>query len=83
MILGRGTDNEGRYVNHLLADCNMSLEDQDTSVMDGLCESALHDESLETSFHELRDGQTKHIIELALRFFQETNPHHSSDESLT
>ena len=66
VILGRCTNNERGDVNHLFADSNVSLEDEDTSVMDRLCEVALHDEGLETSFHELRDGQTKYIIELTL-----------------
>ena len=66
VILGGGTNNEGGDVNHLFADSNVSLEDEDTSVMDRLCEVTLDDKGLETSFHELRDGQTKHIIELSL-----------------
>lgn len=66
MVLRGGTDDEGWNVHHLLSDSDVSLEDEHTGVMDGLCKSALDDEGLEASFHELGDGQTEHIIELAL-----------------
>lgn len=83
MGLGRDTNHEGGNVNGLLADGDVTLLDKDTGVMDGVGESALLDESLESSLKELRGGQTENVIELALVVLQETEAHHSADQGLT
>ena len=83
MLLGGDADHEGGNVNGLLANGDVALLDHDSGVMDGVSESALLDEGLESSLKELRGGQTEDVIELALVVLQETETHHSADEGLT
>jgi len=52
-------------------------------MVDAVSELSLHDESLESAFHELTDGQTEDVIELAFRVFEETKSYHAANESLT
>jgi hypothetical protein len=70
-------------VDHLFADSNVLLADENTSVMDGVSKLALDNESLETAFQELSNGQTEDVIELALRVLKETKTHHAADKGLT
>ena len=67
----------------MLANGNVSLSDEHSGVMDGKSNVSLHHEGLETSFHELGDGKTKDVIELALRFVEETETDHTADEGIT
>ena len=83
VLLGADTHHEGGDVDHGLANGDVSLEDEDTGVVNGVGEVALLDESLESALEELGGGQTEHIIELALVVLQETESHHSADEGLT
>lgn len=83
MLLGGDSHHEGGDVDHLLADGDVSLSDQNTGVVHGLGELLLHDEGLESSLHELRDGQTEDIIEFALGVLEETKSDHASNKGLT
>ena len=66
MLLGRNTDHEGGDVDQLLADSDVLLSDEDTGVMNGLGNLSLHDEGLESAFHELGNGEAEDVIELSL-----------------
>ena len=80
----RGTsDHERGNGDHLLADGDVSLSDEDTGLMDGSGEVSLDNEGLETSFHELVDGQTEDVIELSLVLVEETKSDHSLDKGIT
>jgi hypothetical protein len=83
VLLGRNTDHEGGNVDHLLANGDVLLADQHAGVMDRVSELALHHEGLQTAFHELGDGQTQDVIELALRLLEETKTNHTAEEGLT
>lgn len=83
MGLGGDTDHEGGNIDGLLANSDVTLLDEDTSVMDRVGESTLLDESLESSLHELGGGQTEDVIELALVVLEESETDHSADEGLT
>jgi hypothetical protein len=83
VLLGRNTDHEGGDVDQLLADRDVLLSDEDTGVMDGVGNLSLHDEGLESAFHELGNGQTKDVIELSLRFLEEAEADHAGEEGLT
>lgn len=74
---------EGWDVDHLLANSDVSLGDEDASVMDGGGELSLLDQSLKSSLKELGGGQTENVIELALVILQKSKSNHSSDEGLT
>jgi len=81
--LGGDADHEGGDVDSLLANSDVTLLDEDTGVMDGVGDSALLDEGLESSLEELRGGQTEDVIELALVVLEEAETDHSADEGLT
>ena len=83
VLLGRDTDHEGRDVDHLLTDSDVLLSDEDASVVHGVGDLSLHDEGLETTFHELGNGETKDVIELSLRLLEETETDHAGEEGLT
>ena len=61
----------------------MTLEDEDTGVVDGVGQVALLDEGLKSTLKELRRGQTEHVIELALVVLQQTESDHAADQGLT
>ena len=83
MLLGGDSHHEGGNVDHLLADGDVSLSDENAGVVNGLSELSLLDLGLETSLKELGGGQTEHIIELSLGVLKESEAHHTSDEGLT
>jgi len=60
------TDEEGRNVHELLANTDVTLKDQDTSVMDGASELGLEDDGLETTLKEVLVLKSKNVIELVL-----------------
>ena len=65
VLLRGGSHEERGDVNHLFADGNVTASDQNTGVVDRGSQLALENESLQTSLHELRNGQTQNVIELA------------------
>jgi len=82
-LLGGSSHEERGDVDHLLADSDVSLSDEDTGLMDGSGKVSLDNEGLESSFHELVDGQTEHVIELSLVLVEETESDHALDEGIT
>jgi len=67
----------------LLADSDVSLSDEDSSVVHGVGELSLGDEGLKSSLHELVDGETEDVIELSLVLLEEAELDNSPDESVT
>jgi len=82
-LLGGASDDEGGGVNHLLADSDVALTDEDARLMDGSGKVTSDNEGLESALHELRDGQSKDVIEFALILVEETETDHASDEGIT
>jgi len=84
LLFSVSSDHERWDVDQILADSDMSLFNQDSSVMD---RSGVHvvseDDSLKSSFHELGDGETQDIIELVFTFVEETQSETSSQEGST
>lgn len=83
MLLLADAHEEGWNVDHLSADGDVSLSDEDARVVNGLGELSLLDLGLEATLKELGGGQSEHIIELPLVLLQESEAHHTSDEGLT
>jgi hypothetical protein len=77
------SDEERGDINHLFADGNVSLSDENASLMYGSSEVSLDNEGLESTFHELVDGQTEDVIELSLVLVEETKSDHALDEGIT
>ena len=67
----------------MLSNGDVSLSDKDSGVMDAGSELSLGNEGLESSFHELVNGQTEDVIELSLVLLQQTELDNSSNESVT
>jgi len=82
-LLGGASDEERGDVDHLLADLDVSLSDEDSGLVDGSGEVSLDDEGLESALHELVDGQTQDVIELSLVLVKETKSDHALDEGIT
>jgi hypothetical protein len=61
----------------------VSLSDEDTGVMDGLGESKFEDLSLQSSFQEIFDLKTEHVIELHAVFVQHTDTNETTQECVT
>lgn len=82
VLLRRHSDHEGRDVNHLLADSDVSLTDKNTGVMDRGGELAFGNEGLKTSLHELGQVESKDVIELSLRLLEESKSYHALQKCL-
>ena len=73
VLLRLNANNERGNVDHLLSDGDVSLADEDTSVVDGLGHSALEDLSLETALKEILIGQRQDEIQLVLVLREDTD----------
>jgi len=83
MLLGVQTDNEGGNVDNLLANTDVTLTDEDTSVVDGLGKTELEDLGLETTFQEVLNLETQDVIELHTGLIEHTNTNKTTDKSIT
>ena len=66
MALSLSANDEGRDVDELLANSDVTLEDKDTGVVDGAGKLVLEDDGLETTLKEVLGLEGKDIIELVL-----------------
>lgn len=62
---------------------NMSLTDQYTGMMDRFGQSKFEHLGLETTFQEIFDFQTQHVIEFHVRFIQYTDTDQTTQECVT
>jgi hypothetical protein len=76
-------DHERRNVNHGLADSDVALADQNTSMVDGLGEVGLEDTGLEAAFQELFGGQSQGVIELLFGLTQNAQAGQAANQSFT
>jgi len=61
VLLGVKSDNERWDVNELFADTDVTLSDQNTSVMDRFSQTKFEDLSLKTSFQKVLELKPKHV----------------------
>jgi hypothetical protein len=59
------------------------LLDENTGVMDTLCETELVDAGLETTFQEILNLEGKDVIELHTGFVEHTNTHETANEGVS
>lgn len=83
VLLRIQTDNERRNVDNLLANSDVALLDQDTSVVNGLGETELVDTGLQSALQEIFDLKSKHVIELHAGLIEHTDSDETSDQSVT
>jgi len=77
------TDDEGRNVDYLLSDADMSLPDQHTGMMDGFSQTTLENLSLQPSLQEIFNLECQHVIETHAGLVQHTDAHETADEGVT
>lgn len=82
VLLGVETDDERRNVDNLLADTNVALADENTSVVDSLGETQLEDASLKATLQEILDLQGEHVIELHARLIEDTDTDETANEGI-
>jgi len=82
-LLGGASHEERGDVDHLLADSDVSLSNEDSGLVDGSGEVSLDDEGLESALHELVDSQTQDVIKLSLVLVEEAKSDHALDEGIT
>merc|ERR1719265_1849802 len=66
----------------LLPDTDVALADERPGVVDGLGETKLEDLRLEAALHNLRGGEPKHVIELALVLEEQPESRHATQHCL-
>merc|ERR1719193_570784 len=76
-------DDERGNVDELLAHANVTLADEDASVMDRLGEAKFEDLRLQTAFEEIFDAKTQNVIEFHLRLIQDADSNQTTEESVT
>jgi nitrous oxidase accessory protein NosD len=83
VLLGVQADHVGRNVDDLLADTDVTLLDEDTSVVDGLGEAELVDAGLETTLKEILNLKGKDVIELHAGLVEDTDAHKTANQGVT
>jgi hypothetical protein len=83
VLLGVQTNNERRNVDNLLTNADVTLTDQDASVMDGLGKTQLEDLGLETTLQEILNLETQDVIKLHVGFIKDTDTHKTTDQGVT
>jgi hypothetical protein len=83
VLLGVETDDEGRNVDDLLANTDVSLADENTGVVDGLGETELVDTSLQTTLQEILNLQGQHVIELHAGLIEDTDTDETANERIS
>jgi len=82
VLLRVETDNERRDVDDLLADADVALLDEDTSVVDRLGETELVDAGLEAALQEILDLEGKDVIELHAGLIEDTDANETANEGI-
>ena len=62
---------------------DVPLPNQDTSVVDGLGQTALEDLGLEATLQEILDLEGQHVIETHAGLVEDTNAHETADKGVT
>lgn len=83
VLLGVQSNNKGWDVDDPLADTDVALADEDTSVVDRLGETELVDLGLETALQEVLNAEGKHVIEFHAGVVQDTNTDKTTNQSIT
>ena len=83
VLLGVEANDEGRHVDHLLADADVALTDQDTGVVNGLGKTELVDAGLQAALEEILDLEGQDVIELHAGLVEDTDAHEAANEGVT
>jgi hypothetical protein len=82
VFLAVQSDHETRHIDNLLSYTDMTLFDEDTSVVNRLGETEFVDTCLQAAFKEVFDFEGEHVIELHAGFVEHTNTDETANESI-
>ena len=82
MLLRIETHEETRHVHDLLAHTNVALLDEHARVVDGLGETLLEHEGLQSALEEVRRRHRQHEIKLHLRLVEKPVALHAAHDTL-
>lgn len=83
VLLGVEADNERWNIDDLLANANVSLADEDTSVVNRLGKAKLVDASLKTALQEILHLKGQNVIELHAGLVEDTDANETANQSVT
>lgn len=83
VLLRVETDNERWDIDDLLSDTDVSLADENTSVVNGLRKAKLVDASLKTALEEIFDLKGQNVIELHAGLVEDTDTNETANQSVT
>lgn len=83
VLLGVESDNERRNVDDLLANSDVPLPDENTSVVNGLGETKLEYLGLQTPLEEVLSLEGQDVIETHASVVEHTNSNKTTDQSVT
>ncbi len=83
VLLRVKTNDERGDVDDLLADTDVTLDDQDTGVVDRLGKAGLEDLSLQTTLKEILDLEGEHVIETHAGLVEHTDAHQTANDGVT
>ena len=83
VLLGVEADNERWDIDDLLSDTDVSLADENTSVVNRLRKAKLVDASLKTALKEIFDLKGQNVIELHAGLVEDTDANETADQSVT
>jgi len=83
VLLGVETDDERGNVDDLLANTDVALADEHTSVVDGLGEAELVDAGLEAALQEVLNLEGQDVIELHAGLVEDTDTDETANEGVT
>ena len=82
MLLAVQSDHKAGDIDDLLANTDVTLLDQDTSVVDGLGEAELVDTGLQTALQEVFNLEGEHVIEFHAGFVEHTDTNETANEGV-
>ena len=74
VLLGVEADDERGYVDDLLANADVTLADENSSMVNGLCKTQLVDTRLEAALEKVFDLEGKNVVELQAGLVQDADP---------
>merc|ERR1719190_144389 len=83
VLLGVKPHDEAGYVDHLLPNSDVTLSDEDTSMVDRLSKSKLEHLGLKTTLQEILNLETEHVIELHTSLIKHTNTYKTTKKCVT
>jgi len=83
VLLRVETNDERWHIDNLFADTDMSLPDQNASMVNALRKAKLEDLRLQPSLQEILDLERQHVIETHTSFVKNTNAHEPTNERIS